>query len=217
MSTDNVLERIASIGVVPVIAIENADDAVPLVDALTAGGVAIAEVTFRTAAARDAIAAIARERPAVLVGAGTVLDAANLEAAAEAGAQFVVAPGLNPKLVHRANELGLPMTPGVCTPSEVERGLEQGCRILKFYPAGVCGGTAMLKALAGPYKHTGVRFVPTGGVSEENLASYIALPVVAAVGGSWLATKDDIAAKRWDAITERCRVAVRIIEDARTS
>jgi len=175
----------------------------------------VAEITFRTAAAAEVMRQLSAERPDLILGAGTVLTVENLARAKECGARFAVAPGLNPGVVECARELGMPMMPGVMTPSEVEQGLALGCRALKFFPAQVAGGTAMLKALSAPYKHTGVRFIPTGGVTAENLPEYLKIDTVLAVGGTWIATKDDIAARRWEAIREHCAQAVEIVKSAR--
>ncbi len=209
------METISRCGIIPVIAIESVDAALPLADALVAGGLPIVEITFRTAAAAEAIRRIASQRPEVLVGAGTVLSVENLETARACGARFGVAPGLNPQAVCRAKELGMPFVPGVATPSEIEQGLSLGCTVLKFFPAEALGGLSTLKALAGPYAHTGVRFVPTGGVSEKNLEAYAALKSVAAVGGTWIAKPEDIAEGRWPEITARCRRALEIVARAR--
>jgi 2-dehydro-3-deoxyphosphogluconate aldolase / (4S)-4-hydroxy-2-oxoglutarate aldolase len=204
----DVFSAIARHGIVPVIAIDSVDAALPLADALLAGGLPLVEITFRTAAAADVIRRLTAERPQLLVGAGTVLTAANLDAAVQAGAKFGVAPGLNPQIVRRAREAGLPFVPGVATPSEIEQALALGCRVVKFFPAEALGGVAMLQALVAPYAHTGVRLVPTGGVGPGNLKSYLDLPQVAAVGGTWLAKPDDLAAGRWPVIRERCAAAV---------
>jgi 2-dehydro-3-deoxyphosphogluconate aldolase/(4S)-4-hydroxy-2-oxoglutarate aldolase len=202
------LAVIAQHRVVPVIAIESAAHALPLADALLAGGLPIIEVTFRTKAAIDVIRLLARERPQLLVGAGTVLDPATVDAAAEAGARFALAPGCSPATVQRARAIGLPFVPGVQTPSEVELALSLGCTTLKFFPAEAAGGVKMLDAIHAPYKHTGVRFVPTGGVSPANLATYLACGAVAAVGGTWLAKPSDMAEGRFDEIAARTRDAV---------
>jgi len=203
-----VFQQLTSYGVAPVIAIESVEAALPLADILLECGLPVAEITFRTAAAADVIRTLAQQRPQLLVGAGTVLTVENVRAAKDCGARFGVAPGLNPAVLAMARDLGLPFIPGVATPSEVEHGLALGCRVLKFFPAGALGGPAMLKALAGPYLHTGVRFVPTGGVNAGNMLEYLALPYVAVVGGTWLATKDDLKQGKWDAIRERCSAAV---------
>ena len=215
MSGDSVFEQLAQYGVTPVIAIESVEAALPLADALIEGGLPVAEITFRTAAAADAIAVLASERPQLLVGAGTVLTIENVQAAKDSGASFAVAPGLNPAVLAKAKEIGLPFVPGVATPSEIEQGLSLGCLFLKFFPAGALGGPSTLKALAGPYAHTGVRFVPTGGVNTENLGEYLALDAVAAVGGTWIAKKDDLAQGNWREVVERCKAAAAQVAAAR--
>ena len=206
-----VFDKIAAFGVVPVIAIDSAEQALPLADALIAGGLPLAEITFRTEAAAETIRTIAKNRPQMLVGAGTVLNPATVAAAREAGAAFAVAPGLNARVVGSARAFGLPFVPGTANPSDVEIGLELGCKLLKFFPAEALGGAKLLSAIYAPYKHTGVKFMPTGGVTADNLESYLSLPAVAAVGGTWLAKPADIAAGNWDAITERCRAACKIV------
>ena len=207
----SVFEYVAKLKVVPVIAMESQDTALSLADALIEGGLPIAEITFRTAAAAAVIRKIADERPGLLVGAGTILTLDNLKAAVDSGAKFGVAPGFNPKTVEAAQKMNFPFVPGVCTPSDVEAALSCGCKILKFFPAGAMGGLNMLKSLIAPYGHTGVQFMPTGGVSPANLGEYIATKGVVACGGTWLATKDDIAKEKWDTITERCREVAAII------
>jgi 2-dehydro-3-deoxyphosphogluconate aldolase/(4S)-4-hydroxy-2-oxoglutarate aldolase len=211
VTNQEILQTIARCGVVPVIAIESVEAALPLADALLEGGLPLVEITFRTASAAAVIEKLSAARPELLIGAGTVLTMANLEAAKAAGAAFGVAPGLNPRTVERAATLRLPFIPGVATPSEVEHALELGCRTLKFFPAEANGGLDMLKALIAPYGHTGVRFMPTGGISEKNLDAYLAVEAVAAVGGTWIAKKEDLAAGRWTEIRDRCRKAVEIV------
>ncbi len=215
MTSESVLQRLARVGVVPVIAIESAEAATGLADALIAGGLPIAEITFRTEAAAEVIRTLSRERPDLLVGAGTVLTVDNLERAHAAGAAFIVAPGFNPAVVRRAIELDLPVTPGVMTPSDIEGALAYGCKALKFFPAGAAGGPAMLNAVAAPYKHTGVKFIPTGGVKPSNMADYLACDAVMAVGGTWLAQKDAIAAGDWQGIAANCKEALAIVAKAR--
>jgi 2-dehydro-3-deoxyphosphogluconate aldolase/(4S)-4-hydroxy-2-oxoglutarate aldolase len=215
MREKSILERIAKLGIVPVIAIEKVEAAIPLADALLEGGLPVVEITFRTAAAADVIRIIAKDRPQLVVGAGTVLTAENLDTARACGASFAVAPGLNPLIVKRAQELGMPFVPGVATPSDIEAGLALGCKLLKFFPAEALGGVAMIEALSAPYKHTGVRFMPTGGVSTANLETYLKIDTVAAVGGTWIAKKDDLAAGKWDEIQKRCRAATEIVSKAR--
>jgi len=194
--------------VVPVIVLENVADAVPVAEALVRGGLPILEVTFRTPAAADCIRAIRAAFPEVALGAGTLLEPAQVKQAHEAGAQFGLAPGINASVVRASLDLGMPFYPGVMTPSDVELGLSLGCRLQKFFPADVAGGVKMLNALAGPYGHTGVKFIPLGGVNAGNAAEFLRLPNVAAIGGSWIADKKLIAAKDWAAITHNARAAV---------
>lgn len=208
-------QTIGKTGLIPVIALKQAEQAAPLCRALAEGGLPCAEITFRTEAGRDAIRLVAQEYPDFLLGAGTVTRIEELEAAQEAGAQFAVAPGLNPRIVKRARELELPFFPGVCTPSEVEQALELECTTLKYFPAESIGGLPLLKALHGPYKHRGVRFIPTGGIGPKNVAEYTAHPAVLAVGGSWIVSPELIDGAQWDRITELTRNALRIIQEAR--
>ncbi len=204
----NTIEFITRLGIVPVIAIDNPAAALPLADALLDGGLPVVEITFRTAAAADVIQTLTRERPQLLVGAGTVLTRENLEAAKASGAAFAVAPGLNPEIVKSARDIGMPFFPGVATPSEIEAALALGCRLLKFFPAEALGGVQMMEALSAPYQHTGVRFMPTGGINPSNLESYLQVPTVAAVGGTWIAKKEDLINGNWETIQGRCRGAL---------
>jgi 2-dehydro-3-deoxyphosphogluconate aldolase/(4S)-4-hydroxy-2-oxoglutarate aldolase len=215
MKPESVLERVAHYGVVPVMAIDNVEAALPLANALLQGGLPVVEVTFRTAAAAEVIRKLAHECPALLVGAGTVLTPANLQAAKDSGAAFAVAPGLNPEIVKQAQALGLPFVPGVATATEIEAGLTLGCKLLKFFPAEALGGVPMLEALSAPFKHTGVRFMPTGGVDPANLETYLRLETVAAIGGSWIARREDLARGHWDDIRNRCRAALETVSKAR--
>ncbi len=215
MTQPDILQIIAKYGIVPVITIESVDAAIPLADALLAGGLPLVEITFRTAAAADVIRRITAERPELLVGAGTVLTEQHLKLAVDCGARFGVAPGLNPQIVRLAQQVGLPFVPGVATPSDIEQGMSLGCQVLKFFPAEALGGLAMLQALAAPYAHTGVRFMPTGGVNLGNLRSYLAVPQVAAVGGTWLAKKEDLAAGRWQEIRDCCAEAIQVVSKLR--
>ena len=196
------MNRISEKRVVPVAVIDDAALAVPVVDALLAGGLNLIEVTFRTSAAEQSVRNIRQARPAMLVGAGTLLEPAQVKRAHAAGAHFGVAPGLNEAVVRQAQQLGLPFVPGVMTPSDVEHALALGCKLLKFFPADTAGGVKMLKSLAGPYAHTGVKFIPLGGINAANAADYFALPIVAAIGGSWIIDRKLIAEKQWATITQ---------------
>ncbi len=202
------MNRIFQKRVVPVVVIDRVEDAEPLAEALQKGGLDIAEVTFRTPAAAESIQRMRRAFPSMLVGAGTILDAEQVKRAHDAGAQFAVAPGFNATVVNAARQLALPFVPGVMTPSDVEAALALGCKLQKLFPAEVAGGLNMLKALAGPYAHTGVKFIPLGGVSAATAPAYLALPIVAAVGGSWIAERKLIAEHQWSTITKLAAEAV---------
>jgi 2-dehydro-3-deoxyphosphogluconate aldolase/(4S)-4-hydroxy-2-oxoglutarate aldolase len=196
--------------VVPVVVLDRAEDAVPLAEALCRAGLPVIEVTFRTAAAAGAIALIRKAVPAMTVGAGTLLETMQVDEAVRAGAQFGVSPGLNETVVKHAQQAGLPFIPGVMTPSDVEHAVALGCKVLKFFPAEAAGGVKMLSALAGPYVHTGVKFIPLGGLSAASAASYLKLPVVAAIGGSWMVERKLIAEKQWAQITALTAEAVKL-------
>jgi 2-dehydro-3-deoxyphosphogluconate aldolase/(4S)-4-hydroxy-2-oxoglutarate aldolase len=198
-------EELTKRPIIPVIVIDDAKDAVPLAEALLEGGVDVIEITFRTAAAAEAITAIAKAVPKMLLGAGTVVTPDQAKRALDAGVAFGLAPGLNPKTVETFQKAGTLFVPGVMTPSEIEQGLSMGCKLLKFFPADQAGGPSFIKALAGPYQSQGVKFCPTGGITMETMNDYLSLPIVAAVGGSWLATSKQIAAKDWKAITQQAR------------
>jgi 2-dehydro-3-deoxyphosphogluconate aldolase/(4S)-4-hydroxy-2-oxoglutarate aldolase len=205
MTHDAVLDRLRDARVVPVITIDDPSDAVPLARALAAGGLACVEITFRTPRAAEALRRICTEVPEIVAGAGTVLTPAQVRTARDAGTQFVVAPGLNARVVNECRERAIPIYPGVATPTEIEAALELGLETLKFFPAEPMGGLAYLKAIAAPY--VDVRFMPTGGVSASNVASYLAFSRVVACGGSWMAPADRIAAKQFDWIQAEARRA----------
>jgi 2-dehydro-3-deoxyphosphogluconate aldolase/(4S)-4-hydroxy-2-oxoglutarate aldolase len=205
-----VLERISSLRILPVIVIDDPDDAVPLARALSDGGLPCAEITLRTPRAMEALRRIATELPDILVGAGTVLTPAQAAEAREAGARFAVAPGFNPAVVEHCQSVDLPIFPGVCTPTEVEMALGKGLSVLKFFPSEPMGGLAYLKAIAGPY--TTVSFMPTGGIGPSNLASYLAWPRVVACGGSWMAPNEWIAERQFDRIRDTTSAAVAIVK-----
>ena len=204
---DACIKELYRIGIVPVVAIEDANDALPLAEALKKGGVSAIEITFRTAAAAEAIRTLTREMPDMTVGAGTVVTKEQADAAIEAGAKFIVSPGFQPELVSYVLSKGVPMCPGTATPGEMEQAMALGLSAVKFFPAEQNGGAPMLKALSAPYRD--LLFMPTGGVKLENLRNYLALDQVFACGGTWLATKDDIKAKAFDKITARTREAVK--------
>jgi 2-dehydro-3-deoxyphosphogluconate aldolase/(4S)-4-hydroxy-2-oxoglutarate aldolase len=202
---DESLARLRAIRIVPVIVIDNPDDAVPLARALADGGLPCAEITFRTPRAGDALRRITAEAPDLFVGAGTVLTPEQAGQARAAGAQFMVAPGFNPRVVDYCLGHGIPVYPGICTPTELEAALEKGLTTVKFFPAEPSGGLAFLKAMAAPYGD--VSFMPTGGVNANNVAAYLGFNRVVACGGSWMAPTDWIAAKQFDRVREESRRA----------
>jgi 2-dehydro-3-deoxyphosphogluconate aldolase/(4S)-4-hydroxy-2-oxoglutarate aldolase len=210
---NEVFQTLGRLGIVPVIKLEDPESAVQLGKALIEGNLPVAEVTFRTASAAQSIKRLRKELPTLLVGAGTVLTLAQAEAAVEAGASFAVTPGFNPRIVEYFISKGIPVIPGVNSPTQVEMGLERGLQLLKFFPAEASGGTRMLKALHGPYAE--VRFVPTGGIDADNLADYLRLPNVAACGGSWMVKEDNIKRGRFADIAAACQTAVELAASCR--
>lgn len=199
-----IFSRVHEFRVIPVVVVDRIEATLPLADALIAGGLPVAEITFRTQVAAEVIRLLTRERPQLLVGAGTVLNVGDAKRAKDAGARFAVAPGLNPDVVKASLDLGLPFAPGVMTPTEVESAVSLGLQILKYFPAEAAGGLKFLESLHAPYRHLGVRFIPTGGVSMQNLAGYLASKAVLAVGGTWIAKQDMIAASQWETIRDNC-------------
>jgi 2-dehydro-3-deoxyphosphogluconate aldolase / (4S)-4-hydroxy-2-oxoglutarate aldolase len=213
----NPFDAIARLGVVPVIAIEEARHAVPLADALLEGGLTVAEITFRTSAAAEVLSILHAERPELMIGAGTVLDRASLDAAIAAGARFGLAPGFDPEIVEAARAASLPFAPGIMTPSDLTAAVKRGVRLAKFFPAGVAGGPTALEGISAPFAHLGIRFVPTGGISFETMADWLKLKVVAAVGGTWIARTDDIREGRFAEIAKKARSAVGRAREIRES
>jgi 2-dehydro-3-deoxyphosphogluconate aldolase/(4S)-4-hydroxy-2-oxoglutarate aldolase len=203
---------IADSRLLPVVVLTNADDAAPLGEALLDGGLRCVEVTFRTDAAAAAIQTLAK-RSDMLVGAGTVVTRDQVDRAVDAGARFVVSPGFGPAVVARCQELGVPVFPGIASATEIMMALDAGLDTVKFFPAEQLGGAAMVKALAAPFRS--VRFIPTGGVTTANLAGYLALPSVLAVGGTWMVAPDLLAAGQWDEVRDRTRAAVTLVRETR--
>lgn len=210
----NPIDLIASLGVVPVIAIERAADAVPLADALLEGGLPVAEITFRTDAAADVLSAMRDARPELCIGAGTILDKANLARAIESGARFGLAPGFDPDIVDAAKAADLPFCPGVMTPSDLTLATRRGVRLAKFFPAGVAGGPKALSGIAAPFAHLGIRFIPTGGVTEATIGEWLAIKQVVAVGGTWIAKTEDIREGRFGDIAKNAADAVKVAKAA---
>lgn len=204
---NDVLEQIYRIGIVPVIALDRSEDAVPLAKALIDGGLPCAEVTFRTDAAEESIRLIAENFPEMLVGAGTVLTTEQVDRAVAAGAKFIVSPGLNPEVVRYCVEKNIPVTPGCSNPSDVETAISLGLSVVKFFPAEAAGGIAMIKAMAAPYNK--MKFMPTGGINAKNLNDYLSFKKIIACGGSWMVKPELIRAGEFDKITAMTKEAVR--------
>lgn len=207
------VKKIEGFGVVPVVALETAELAVPLAEAFLEGGLGIIEITFRTDAAAEAIRKVRKEAPKMFAGAGTVLSVDQAKAAIDSGAQFIVTPGFNEKVVDYCVSANMPITPGINSPTGIEMALQRELGAVKFFPAELSGGTAMIKALSGPYRQT--RFIPTGGVKPENLGTYLSLPPVIACGGTWLSPKELLAKGDFKKITALTREAMAIVQRAR--
>ena len=211
-----ILDRIERSGVIAVLVIDTIEHGPPLAEALLGGGVDVMELTLRTPAAIDALRAIGRDVPNMLAGIGTILTPEQVDQVVDAEAAFGVAPGLNRRVVDRAQTLGLPFAPGVTTPSEVEAAVELGCRHLKFFPAEPSGGMPYLSSMNAPYAHLGLRYIPLGGLNADNMSSYLAHPAVPAIGGSWIAPRKLIQEENWSAITQNAAEARRIIDELRS-
>lgn len=207
-------DRVFETGIVPVVVLNNVEDAIPLAEALLKGGINFMEITFRTECAADCISVISREVPEMTVGAGTVLNVEQAKLAVERGAKFIVSPGLDEATVKWALENDIPVIPGTVTPTEIMKALNLGIKVVKFFPADVYGGIKAIKALSAPFGQ--VKFLPTGGVSEANLNEFAANKSVIAVGGSWVCKKDDIINHDWEKITTLSSNAVRIIKETRS-
>lgn len=206
---NEMLTRIQKVGIVPVIKLEDAKDAIPLAKALVEGGLPCAEVTFRTAAAEESIRLMREAYPDMLIGAGTVLTTEQVDKAVAAGATFIVSPGLNPRVVSYCMDKGIPITPGCSNPSDIEAAIELGLDVVKFFPAEAAGGLAMIKAMAAPYGN--IRFMPTGGINAKNLLSYLDFPKVIACGGSWMVSDEMVKAGEFDKITALTKEAVALM------
>jgi 2-dehydro-3-deoxyphosphogluconate aldolase/(4S)-4-hydroxy-2-oxoglutarate aldolase len=202
-------------GVIAVLVLDRVADAVPVARAVLAGGVRAIELTLRTPIALEALAAIRAGVPEMLVGVGTVLTLDQVGEVQRAGAAFGVAPGMNPRVVAEAARVGLPFAPGVCTPTDIELALEQGCRVMKLFPAEPCGGLAYLRTIAAPFAHLGVKYIPLGGLSAMNAESYLEEPSVLALGGSWIASRERIQRQDWGVITEQAQRATALVEKVR--
>ena len=207
-------EKVYDAGIVPVVVLNNVEDAVPLAGALLRGGIRFMEITFRTECAAECISVISKDVPEVIVGAGTVLNVEQAKLAVKSGAKFIVSPGIDEETVRWALDNDIPVIPGAVTPTEIMKAISLGLKVVKFFPADVYGGIKAVKALSAPFGQ--VKFLPTGGVSADNLKEFIANGSVCAVGGSWVCKKDDVLNHDWDKITALAKDAVRIIKETRT-
>jgi 2-dehydro-3-deoxyphosphogluconate aldolase/(4S)-4-hydroxy-2-oxoglutarate aldolase len=205
MKTSEIYRRIEELKVIPVIVIDELKSALPLAQTLVEGGLSIVEITFRTDVAAEAIKMICKEYPELLIGAGTVLSIDNLKRAYDSGAKFAVAPGLNPGVIEESLKISLPFIPGVMTPSDIEAALNYKLKVLKFFPAEASGGIDYFKNVIAPYLHTGVKFIPLGGINLHNFLDYLALESVLAIGGTWIAKKEDILKNNWQQVIKNCK------------
>ena len=208
----NIVETLGKAGVIPVIVIEKEEQAVPLAKALVKGGLPVLEVTFRTKAAAGAIAAIRKEVPEAVVGAGTILTVEQLRAAKKAGAVFGVAPGFDPVIIEEAKNMLMPFCPGIATASELSQALTAGCTMVKFFPAEAAGGVKMIKNLLGAFRFTGVKFMPTGGINLANVKDYFAVPEIVCCGGTWVVPKDALAAGDYTKIEQLAADAAALVK-----
>lgn len=207
------MKKLKTLGIVPVVVLNDSKDALPLAERLTAGGLPCAEVTFRTDAAEESIRQMAKAFPDMIIGAGTVLTCEQADRAIDAGAKFIVSPGFNPKVTEYVLKKGVPMTPGVCTPTEIEAALQFGLDVLKFFPAEPSGGLKMIKALAAPY--VGISFMPTGGIGPSNVRDYLAYDRIVACGGSWMVSNAMVKDGKFDEIEAMVREAAGIVREIR--
>ena len=210
MNIETLTPRLRGIKIVPVIALERAEDAVPLGHALQKNGIPVAEITFRSAAAIDAIRRLRDALPDILIGAGTVLNAAQAKAAQQAGADFIVSPGFNPNTVKACQDMDIPITPGINNPTAIEAALEHGIDTVKYFPAEASGGIPMLKALLAPYAM--LKIMPTGGINAKNIRDYLAIKNVIACGGSWMVEKSLLAAQNWAEVERLGKEAVALVQ-----
>lgn len=211
-ASDLVAEKLRACRIIPVLVINTVEEGVKICEILCNAGLPSAEITFRTSAAEGTIREVTKRFPEMTAGAGTILNTSDLEKAVSAGAKFAVAPGCNPKIMQAAEKLSIPFFPGVCTPSDIECAYENGARIMKFFPAEASGGTNMLKALIGPYKHLGIKFIPLGGIDAANVRKYFEMKEVIAAGGSWMVKQEDVTAGRWDIIEKNVKEAVSLVQ-----
>lgn len=211
---EQTIRRLEKSGVAAGFSVEKPEHAVPIAKALLAGGIDAIELTFRTPAALDALKAICANVPKMLVGVGTILTPEQVEHVKAAGADFGVAPGMNPKVIQAAEKVGLPFAPGIATPSELEAAIEYGCRLVKFFPAEAMGGLTYLRSMGAPYKHLGIRYFPLGGVNSENMVAYLNEPNIPAVGGTWIVKKELVEMEDWAGITARAAEVRQILDES---
>ena len=209
---ETLLNRLRKSGVVAGFSVDQAEQAVPLCRALLAGGLDVIELTLRSAAGMDGVRSVCAEVPEMLVGVGTILTPEQAREVKEAGAAFGVAPGLNPRVVRAAQEVGLPFAPGICTPTDLEAAIELGCRCVKFFPADAMGGLTFLRGMAAPYKHLGIEYFPLGGLNAGNMLEYLKEPNVPAIGGSWIVKNELVAKADWAGITASAAAVVQILK-----
>lgn len=210
--TPEIIKKIDDAGIIAVLIIDELKHAVPLARALLEGGVDTIELTLRTQVAMNAAKAIRKEVPEITLGFGTVITTEQVKAIADVGADFAVAPGCNPKVITEAYKQGLSFSPGIMTPTDIEIALEQGCRILKFFPAETIGGLKHLESMVAPYRYLDLKFIPLGGCNMQNAASYLKSSLITAIGGSWIATRPLILGEKWDEITANAREIRRLID-----
>lgn len=215
MFPEQIQTSIKNSGVIAVLVIDDDANAIKLAKALIKGGINVMELTLRTDSALDSLRAIIDEVPEMVAGIGTILTTKQIDKVVAAGAAFGVAPGLNRRIVEYAQDKGLPFGPGIMTPSDIEQGLELGCKTLKFFPAESSGGLNHLKSMAAPYVHTGIKFIPLGGLDAKNMSNYLNSPLILGLGGSWIAKRDLIVSQNWDQITRNAREASEIVEKLR--
>ncbi len=215
MFPEELHRQIKETAIIAVLVIDKVSDAIPLAQSLLKGGINAMELTLRTDAALDSLRAIRDEVPEMLAGIGTILTTDQVDEVVAAGAAFGVAPGLNRRIVEHAQDKGLPFGPGIATPSDIEQGLELGCKTLKYFPAETAGGLAHLKNMSAPYQHLGIDFIPLGGLNADNMNDYLASPLISAIGGSWIAKRDVIANQDWETIESNARTARANADQAR--
>jgi 2-dehydro-3-deoxyphosphogluconate aldolase / (4S)-4-hydroxy-2-oxoglutarate aldolase len=213
--TQDLTGRLERAGVVAVLVVDDAEDAIPLARTLVGAGIDIMELTLRTPVALEALRRIKDSVPEMLCGIGTILTCGQIEQVLEAGAAFGVSPGLNRRIVEEALRVRLPFAPGIATPSDIEQALECGCRTIKFFPAEGCGGLSYLKSMAAPYSHLGLRYMPLGGLTAASIKPYLAEPMILALGGSWIAPRDVIRRKDWSTIEKAAREARDLVDQVR--